>query len=337
MKTQAREIRFVAKSAQEAVDHVRRELGSDARVISVRQVTGSGLQRFLKAPQLEIVAREFEIQPEEAVSAVEPVVSEVAESVKPGLQTAPPAGSSLSCGDLLVRAGFSPALMARLEGAETWREIQGMSVGRGLPRAISWLHDYRARRVEPGRSNRIAFLGGPGSGKTTSLCKYLAREVFIHGKKPEVLRLEVDKPHLDNGLSLYCDILGVSCQEDPSEVDFSGDQPVLVDLPGFSLRAESEKERIGEALDAIDIAGRVMVLNAAYDSTVLQRFAQIGTDLGATFQIFTHVDELVDYGKLWTHLLDLQREVLFFSNGQNVAGDIIDDTFGFLMERTFPR
>ena len=61
------------------------------------------------------------------------------------------------------------------------------------------------------------------------------------------------------------------------------------------------------------------------------------TPFETSYQVFTHLDELGEYGKLWAYLLDLERGVLFFSNGQNVAGDIIEDAFGFLMERTFPR
>ena len=337
MKTQTREIRFIAKSAQEAVDRVRNELGPEAKVISVRQVTGSGLQRFLKAPQLEIVAREFESPKEEILippdtSEEEPSVPEEVVEVQ-----ARPIKPTLSCRDLLTRAGFPPALMARLDGAEEWREIESLSIKEGLPKAMSWLRAFQSSRLKTSVPDRIAFLGGPGSGKTNSLCKYLAREVFIHGKQPEVLRLEVDKPHLDNGLSLYCEILGVNCHEDPSDVNFSGDQPVLIDVPGFSLQSESEKARIREALDSIEVSGRVLVLNGAYDASVLQRFSRDGGEIGANFQVFTHMDELEEYGKLWTYLLNLDREVLFFSSGQNVAGDIIDDAFEFLMERTFPR
>ena len=191
---------------------MRNELGPDAKVISVRQVTGSGLQRFLKAPQLEIVAREFEVPEEnfafkaDPMEVQEPIPVDVPE-LNPKLSKKP----SISCRDILERAGFSPALMARLEGVEAWREIGNLSVREGLPKAVSWLQDHHASRPKIEVPERIAFLGGPGSGKTNSLCKYLAREVFIHGKRPEVLRLEVDKPHLDNGLSLYCEILGVSC------------------------------------------------------------------------------------------------------------------------------
>lgn len=335
MKTQARELRFIAKSAKEAVERVQQELGPDARVISVRQVTGSGLQKFLKAPQLEIVAREFEEQP---ASIAEPEVDPVELSPRetPGTGT-PAVGKSMTCGRLLSNAGFSPALMARLEGAEQWRQIQELPVEQGLGKAIAWLNQYRSSHSDKTVPNRIAFMGTPGSGKTTSLCKYLAREVFIHGRQPEVLRLEVDKPHLDNGLSLYCDVLGVACKEDPSEIDFDNGQPVLIDIPGFTLDGEGEKARICDALDKLEVEGRVVVLNAAYDVSILQRILGVGSELKANFQVLTHLDELVDFGKLWPHMFNLSNEVLFFSNGQNIAGDIIDQPFRFLMERTFPK
>lgn len=51
-----KEIKFIAKSAQEAADRVRDELGPGGRVISVRQHTGTGVGRFLSAPKLEVVA-----------------------------------------------------------------------------------------------------------------------------------------------------------------------------------------------------------------------------------------------------------------------------------------
>lgn len=336
MKTKPRELRFIAKSAQEAVEHVRRELGPEAKVISVRQVTGSGLQKFLKAPRLEIIAREFEeksrpeLDPERAMDDLSQDASSEASSESGSVR-------SVTCAKLLANAGFPPSLMARLEGAEDWRRIQAMPVEQGLGKAIAWLHQYRASHSSIETPNRIAFMGTPGSGKTTSLCKYLAREVFIHGHQPEVLRLEVDKPHLDNGLSLYCDVLGVSCKEDPNEIDFDSGQPVLIDIPGFSLEAEDEKSRICEALDNIGVEGRVFVLNAAYDASILQRILGVGSEMQANYQVLTHLDELVDFSKLWSHLFNLSSEVLFFSNGQNVAGDIIDQPFRYLMERTFPK
>lgn len=352
-----REIRFVVKSAEEAVERVRRELGPDARVVSVKQVTGSGLQRFLAAPQLEIVARAaVSDEPDDAVGKPPPAPSQppadpaageqgVAEQAPATLPVDTGAAAAAyrkgiqrrNCAALLQDAGFPPTLMARLEGSAQWREITALPVEEGLPQAIAWLRQYRRRDNELPSPLRMAFLGGPGVGKTTTICKLLARAVFLHGQRPEVLRLEVDKPHMDDGLSLYCDVLGIQCKEDPTEVDFKGSEPVLVDIPGFGLGQRRERERICLALDCLPLNARVLVLNAAYDTEVLNRFAMAGAELGADCQILTHLDELIHFGKLWQHVLDPQRRLLFFANGQNVAGDLIEDSFGFLMERTFPR
>src|SRR5215467_9451467 len=48
--------RFVVRSADEAVRILRERLGEKARVVSVRQVEGAGLARFLRAPKLEVIA-----------------------------------------------------------------------------------------------------------------------------------------------------------------------------------------------------------------------------------------------------------------------------------------
>src|SRR5689334_21067786 len=48
--------RFVVRSADEAVRILHERLGERARVVSVRQVEGAGLARFLRAPKLEVIA-----------------------------------------------------------------------------------------------------------------------------------------------------------------------------------------------------------------------------------------------------------------------------------------
>ena len=48
--------RFLVRSADEAVTLLREKFGPNARVVSVRQVEGKGLSRFLSAPKLEVTA-----------------------------------------------------------------------------------------------------------------------------------------------------------------------------------------------------------------------------------------------------------------------------------------
>ena len=63
--TPGKKYKFIVKSAEEAATVIREKLGETAQVISVRQVEGEGLARFLSSPKLEIIAQ---------VPAAEPAV-----------------------------------------------------------------------------------------------------------------------------------------------------------------------------------------------------------------------------------------------------------------------
>jgi flagellar biosynthesis protein FlhF len=341
----ARQCRFIVRSAEEAVQRVRETLGPEARVVSVKQVKGEGLQRFLSAPRLEIVARVEAPEPEEPAAPPEEPAAEQAppaEAVPPEDPPPPVAPDDdrrqrLNCGAFLERAGLPPVLLGRLEADADWRELCAMELRDGLPRVVKRLRDLMRKRPDTTLPDRAAFLGGPGAGKTTALCKLLARDVFLNGKRPQVLRLELDKPHLDDGLLLYCDVLGVSCTRSADEIDFSGEATIYVDIPGFGLTDHGEQDRIRQALEALSVDARILVLNAAYDPGILRKFSEAGRRLEAGFQILTHLDELESVGKLWPFLFDPDCRLLFFSNGQNVASDRVDDPFGYLIENTFPR
>ena len=48
--------RLTVRSAEEAVRVIREKLGEKARVLSVRQVGGEGLKKFISSPKLEVIA-----------------------------------------------------------------------------------------------------------------------------------------------------------------------------------------------------------------------------------------------------------------------------------------
>jgi flagellar biosynthesis protein FlhF len=379
--------RFVVSSAQEAVLQIREKLGPEAEVLSVKQVKGSGLERFLSSPKLEVVAQ---IKPaaelpvnavnnaaqDQPTEASEPSSSKKQSDIPevkkdPLLQTEasvdkqmhtqevaseelealPKARRSsllerirkqsnsrdLTCHQFLEKAGLSPRLLARMSSDDSWRRISEAPLSTGIMQAVSWLKSYRKELPHAALTNRVAFLGSAGVGKTTALCKLLARDVFIAAKCPQVLRMEVDRPHMDEGLSMYCEVLGVPYYRSEAEVDFMSDELIYLDFPGYSFRDLREQERLLSVLDRLAVTTRVIVVNAAYEESVLDRSLESAQRLGVTHQVLTHVDELTQSAKLWSFLLDPERSLLFISNGQNVAGDRIDDVMGHLLERTFPQ
>ena len=53
---EGKKFRLVVRSAEEAVRVIRDKLGDDAKVLSVRQLGGEGLKRFISSPKLEVIA-----------------------------------------------------------------------------------------------------------------------------------------------------------------------------------------------------------------------------------------------------------------------------------------
>ena len=111
---------------------------------------------------------------------------------------------------------------------------------------------------------------------------------------------------------------------------------LYADLPGLSLRNPSENAALARFLDTEKFTGRVLVLNAAYDHAMLRRCYAAGRDLGATHIVFTHLDELDHWGKLWDYLLDGELTPLFLATGSSLTGDLEEDAITAVLRRTLP-
>ena len=201
--------RFVVSSAEEAVTVLRERIGEHARVISVRQVEGTGLARFLQAPKLEVIAEN--VPP----PASPPVVDDAHVSVAtkgtddlplvPAIVPAEPESKGGPLARLLHAGGVSPQIIGRIRSDLGWPAWETMPPGPALTRIGMTLRaQFRAR---PGRAlgNRVAFLGSPGAGTTSALCKWLSTEVFVRQKRGVVLKLDLDRPNPGDALAIFCE------------------------------------------------------------------------------------------------------------------------------------
>jgi flagellar biosynthesis protein FlhF len=111
---------------------------------------------------------------------------------------------------------------------------------------------------------------------------------------------------------------------------------VYFDLPGMSPRRPADNAPLAAFLDRERINERVLVLNAAYDRASLRDAYSAGRDLGATHLVFTHLDEVPQWGKLWDYLFDESIEPLFLGTGPSLTSDCEEDAAGAIMRRTLP-
>ena len=376
--------KFVVRSTDEAVRTIREQLGENAKVLSVRQLKGEGITGLFARPKLEVVAQI--IDPAASPALVSPALVATSASEWPpspallrSEEPALPAGfrenSSASrlalnapltsaaarnperatrLPEVLRRSGFSEALLGRLQATPAFAGHEQKplhhafaEVGRALRHAV----ESRPRRPLPART---AFLGTPGVGRTTALCKWLAREVFTRGRAGRVIKAEFDRPNPAEGLAVFCEALGLSLEHysppappvaasaserppsPPQLADTGTNNFLYADLPGLSLHNPADNTALAHFLDREKFDGRVLVLNAAYDLPMLRRAYTAGRDLGATHVVFTHLDELEHWGKLWDFLIEGELAPLFLATGPSLTGDCEEDAFTAILRRTLP-
>ncbi len=345
--------KFTVRSAAEAVELIRERLGPAARVLSVRAVPAKGWRRLVGSPQLEVIAQI------DAPAAAAAPVSAPTVAVPSGYANALPAYSadsdaagsadsplvaarltppaSIGLANLLRRSGLGEGALSRLQSGANWGELNTMPLHRALAETARQLREQIEAR--PGRAplSRAAFLGTAGVGRTTALCKWLSAEVFRRARLGHVVTVEFDRPNPSGPLPVFAEALGVPLAHFPC-----GTRPavpggfVYFDLPGLSVRRPADNRPLAEWLDREEIKERVLVLNAAYDRASLRDAYTAGRDLGATHLVFTHLDEVPQWGRLWDYLFDEQVEPLFLGTGPSLTGDIEEDVPGAIVRRTLP-
>ena len=356
-----KKFRLVVRSAEEAVRVIREKLGEDARVLSVKQVGGEGLKRFISSPKLEVIAEVPgpESTPQEADAAVsldsvpEPGAEEslpVDEAVKVDpadprkLEEASHTDDSQSEAEvagetarILSKTGFDAALLSEIKSWSNWQSVSEMPLADALKEITIGLSDrFRSTQVVP-TTDRIALIGAPGVGKTTTLCKFLAHEVFMNKRTPHVLKVENGIPNPDDALRIFCEVVGVTLFREPGNIpQMCENSPLYLDFPGLSLSHIDDWVETKETLDQLEVTTRVLVLNGAYDRQVLLKNISSGKHLGATHLAFTHFDELSNSTKLWPIILRSGLAPLCICNGQNVTGDFTTSVLNQMIARTFP-
>jgi flagellar biosynthesis protein FlhF len=339
--------RFVVGSADEAAQLIREKLGPEARVLSVRAVGQNGWRGLLGKTHLEVIAQVPEPQPRvdepKDVATTQP--ADTAPAPEADLSTRrngrPHTGSrtepfQVKLPELLRRSGFSDVFVQRLTTTPTLCGLDDRPLHHSLVHVADELRRHTSARPTRPLPAQAAFFGPAGVGRTTALCKWLATDVFRRGRAGRVVQVEFDRPNPAEQLAVFCEALGVSYEHYPVSLAAPGRQFVYLDLPALSIRRPADNTALAGFFAREHVAGRVLVLNAAYDSATLHDAYAAGRELGATHLVFTHLDELTQWGKLWDYLLDDSLQPLFLATGPSLTGDCEEDVHRAILQRTLP-
>ena len=100
----------------------------------------------------------------------------------------------------------------------------------------------------------------------------------------------------------------------------SATEVVLIDLPGVSHLDRAALLPLKEQVKAMGPAQVHLVLNAAYDASLLLAQARAFACLNPMDWMATHLDEEPRWGKLWNVILGTNCPLAWLGVGQNIPG-----------------
>ncbi len=347
---------FMAASAEEAVALIRAKLGPEAVVLNVRRLPPNGLARLWQKPMIEVLACKPEAAAAEAAPFSEAlaefrqelaeikqqVASRPAPEIPAPLWVAGDAGlnsGNWRVGAVLRKSGLLPLhaqqVLDRLRAQ--YGENPPASLGGEINRAqevlaASW------RKPSPVAAKSLHVLVGPaGCGKTTYLCKWLTQTVLMEGRLARVWRLDGATANMAESLSVYCEILGA-----PNErVWQPGGEAIaedigFIDLPGVDWRKPATVQELAGLLKQFGSTRIHLVLNGAYDISILLAQFRAFAVLPIEDLVITHLDEESCWGKIWNLVLGTNCSIRHFSAGQNIPGDLCEASAKMIFARQFP-
>jgi flagellar biosynthesis protein FlhF len=319
---------------REALERVKRELGSEAVILGTRTLAGHGLRRG----RVEITAAG---------------PSALGKLVGPRTRAAPPAEPPAP---VAVRAAPAPPAGPRVppplrpyyvelvqqevaeELAEQIVQRAAAQAGSAAPAAIrAALRTYITSLVPadsepeaaPGRPRRLALVGPSGSGKTTTLAKLAAHRKLRGAQRIGLLSLDMHRLAAHEQLRHYAELLEIPLHTAQTigevraalqalhDVDL-----LLIDTLGVGLREQARFARLATLLRAARPDETHLVLPASLAAPVQQRVVRGFAPLGISRLVLTRLDDAVGFGVILNVMQQLNMTVSYVTTGQNVPNDI---------------
>ena len=177
-------------------------------------------------------------------------------------------------------------------------------------------------------------IGPPGCGKTTFLCKWLAKSVLSEGKRARVCRLDGASSNVSTILDMHARSMGVPVDRGLDPV-LKGPSEICrwVDVPGVDGRDVHALGELRRVLDKITGAEVHLVLNGAYEVPVLLSQIRSYSSFPLSGLIVTHLDEETRWSKLWNLVLGASLAVRFIGVSRNTSGGLLDASPELLNQR----
>lgn len=298
-------IQFRGRTAEEVFQKVHQALGPHAVVVQLKRITTGGISRIWGATEIEAWAR-----PGAAPSPTP--------SVRRGYRTVPEV--EVDVREILRSWRLSPETL-RIVQQHLPAASRGAGPEQGGILATAGLLAAWDQLGGPGpiTPRRIALIGPPGSGKSACIAKWLTVEVIRNRRTCRVWRLDGAVVNGAESLSLHAELIGVPVESSWNPTIPAHDVEFL-DLPGWNASDPELNDRMANLLDRFEPDAVGLVLNAAYEPTILRAQFESFAACRPNALLLSHLDEAPDPAKVWDLTLQSRLPLLATSSGPWVPG-----------------
>lgn len=337
---------FTARTATEALRNIRQEFGPDAVILQTRTLPATRGRR--SSARVEITATRparhtptAASQPAGASTQPKPAARQPAREPKivPNkvAVSSPPSGTARRADDSLQQARRTWA--ARLAQAQIGEALARTLVQETLrdgvcdPDAVRQrLVDVIAARIpstpgialKPGQVHRVALVGPPGSGKTSTIAKLAAHHGLVEKHAVSLLSLDAHRVGANDQIHRFSDLLGVpatiahTLEAAQAAARGCTADLLLIDTAGVSPRDTGRLARLTALLRAVQPDEVHLVIPASAQPTVIQAAARTFRPLGVSRLILTRLDEALGLGVLLHALEELSWAISYTADGQDL-------------------
>ncbi|WP_454190587.1 flagellar biosynthesis protein FlhF [Paenibacillus sp. Marseille-Q7038] len=218
-----------------------------------------------------------------------------------------------------------------MDSAKQSLQVSEEEAGENIVRPL--IEDFLSERITDGinKSTRIVYVAGPtGVGKTTTIAKLAAEQMFKHKRKVGLITADTYRISAVEQLRTYAAILGIPLEVVQSPADtiraldhLSECDLILMDTAGRNYRNEITVSELKSLLPDEPESELIVVLSLTAKTedmlTILDHFHKYGTPK----LIFTKIDETDTLGSLFNVLKKYPSKLAYITTGQNVPEDIM--------------
>lgn len=330
----------------EALAMVKRELGPDAIILGTRTLT-SGLGRIVGRERVEITAAAGKAAQAQAKPAAVPLPETLLrQAARPA--SPPPADREIpaqpqktpSTVPELVYSYYVSLVRSEVEASLAERVVKmaaRSASGQDESGVRAALRETIAAMVPavggielaPGECRRVALIGPPGGGKTTTIAKLAAYFGLRARRRVALLSLDTHRPGSHDQTRRYAELIGIPSLQAQTVNGvrealgrLSESDLVLIDTPGVGWRDRARFARLAALLRAAKSHEVHLTLPASLSARVQEQAAQTFAPLGVSRLLLTRLDEAVGLGAVLNVIERLSIGVSYLAGGQRVPSDL---------------